>query len=620
MTEDLELRPLVIEDDPDILNLVRLYLNKLGYDPVCVSDPQAALGEFQKHRYRLVLLDWNLPGMTGIDITRYLRRHVSHADTYIIMITTQAQPAEISRALEAGVDDYLIKPVTPELLRVRVQIAEQRLRLAGVGSVRARKESPAGNPVSFSAPDTSDVALENLRNAHRRTENSLILNRYYDPLTGLANRSLMIEILDSHLHQLRSLADYSFGVVCLDLKRFNLINDSLGYETGDMLLIRVARRIESILFNHDVLSRPGADRFVIMLTELKAGEDASALLDDLKKTFREPFRMDDQEIFLDFAAGVVMAEREYVRAEDLLRAAETALHDAKQNSVTGIQYFSDFMQTRAQIKLQLEGELRRALQNMDFEVNYQPIVSAREGRVMGVEALIRWRHPEFGEISPGQFVPIAEETGMIDPITRWVLETACRQMRGLVLDSAEETPYVSVNIASQLFLDDHLTEMIQSALDASGLSPGSLVLEVTETSAMKFPRKTRQILERLLDLGVRVSIDDFGTGYSSLAYLRQFPVQYLKIDRSFLKEVESNRNNAAIAGAIIALAGAMDLAVIAEGVENPAQIDFLARHNCDFMQGFYFSRPVPLSELPAAFARIREMLVVAPVSGVFAQI
>jgi diguanylate cyclase (GGDEF)-like protein/PAS domain S-box-containing protein len=417
---------------------------------------------------------------------------------------------------------------------------------------------------------------------------------YYDTLTGLPNRLLLHDRLEFTLNHARR-NQKLVAVLLLDVNRFKLINDTFGYTAGDALLQEIGTRLKSCLRDVDAVFRSGDDEFAIILDDVNQPEDSSKVAQRIVDTCAIPFNIADHELYATISIGISLFPFDSPNHEGLLKNAEDAMIRAKDLGINNYQHYKPAMNNRAFEQLTLEHNLRKALIQKEFVVFYQPQVNLKTQKITGAEALVRWNNPELGMISPGQFIPIAEETGLILPIGEWVLITACTQM------VKWEEQYkmgltISVNLSARQFLQQDIVTTVRTILNETGLNPKQLELEITESLGMKNPELTLRTLRELKDMGIHISIDDFGTGYSSLSYLKKFPIDTLKIDRSFVSDIQTDPNDAAIVLATIALAHTMHLKVIAEGVEQIEQAEFLSLHECEEMQGFLFSQPVPAEE------------------------
>lgn len=427
----------------------------------------------------------------------------------------------------------------------------------------------------------------------KRVEQQLLHDALHDGLTGLANRALFTDRLERAIALANRKRDYLFAVLFLDLDRFKVINDSLGHIVGDQLLIAIARRLETCLRSNDLIARLGGDEFAILLEDIKDTDYATQVAERAQKELMQPFHIDGHEIFAATSIGIAFSTNGYQLPQELLRDADTAMYHAKALGKSRYQIFDTGMHIRAVALLQLETDLRRALQRHEFQVHYQPIVSLQNQKLSGFEALLRWNHPERGLISPTEFIPVAEETGLIIPLGEWVLREACCQMRIW----QEEFPAapdltISVNISGKQFSQPNLVEQIQNTLQQTGLDPHSLKLEITESRFMENVDSTVAMLLELQALGIQLSMDDFGTGYSSLSYLNRFPINTLKIDRSFISSVDTDAEKLEIIRTVVMLAWNLGMDVVAEGVETAEQFAQLKILKCESGQGYFFSKPL----------------------------
>jgi diguanylate cyclase (GGDEF)-like protein/PAS domain S-box-containing protein len=427
----------------------------------------------------------------------------------------------------------------------------------------------------------------------KRAEEQLLHDAFHDALTGLPNRALFMDHVKMAIQRSRRSGDRLFAALFLDLDRFKIINDSLGHMVGDQLLVGIAHRLEACLRPGDTVARLGGDEFTILLEDLAATDDAIDVARRVQEAVTQPFNIGGHEVFTTASIGIALSNTGYERAEDLLRDADTAMYRAKLEGKKRHVVFDKAMHDRAMELLQIETDLRRAITRKEFFLCYQPIVCLETGKILSFEALVRWRHPERGLVGPGDFIPVAEETGLIIPLGQWVLNEACRQMRDWQRAGvAGEEVTVSVNLSSRQFSQADLIEQVSSALREAGLKPGNLKLEITESMVMENIDTAIDMLMQLRGLGVGLSIDDFGTGYSSLSYLHRFPIDTLKIDRSFVTQMTDNTENAEIVRTIVTLARSLDMEVVAEGVETRDQLRQLGDLGCDYGQGYLFSRPV----------------------------
>jgi diguanylate cyclase (GGDEF)-like protein/PAS domain S-box-containing protein len=425
----------------------------------------------------------------------------------------------------------------------------------------------------------------------KQDEARRLFDAYHDQLTRLPNRTLFLKELEAASANLSD--GEQFAVLFVDLDRFKKINDSLGHEAGDQLIIEAAQRIKKLLGTRDVLARLSADEFAVLF-RFGESEEANRLVWDIHAAMRKPFVLRKHEAFCSVSMGIALSEMGYEEVRDLLRDAEIALHQAKEAGRSKAVFFDRAMRDKAIALHQMETELRRALEREEFVVYYQPIISLEKGVIIGFEALVRWQHPERGLLSPGTFLPVAEEFGILGPMGWQVLWEACRQVKAWNETFAAPV-YVGVNVASVQFERAELLHQVKQVLFETGCSPSALKLEMTETTLMDESEVVDDVVQQLTELGIAFAMDDFGTGYSSLSYLHRFPVQTLKIDRSFVSRMQPGDRNTEIVQTIVALASALGVDVIAEGVENPQQLTWLRELGCQFAQGYLISPPVEAS-------------------------
>jgi diguanylate cyclase (GGDEF)-like protein len=424
---------------------------------------------------------------------------------------------------------------------------------------------------------------------------------YHDALTGLPNRASFTEHLEEAMRRAKRAA-WPLALLFLDLDLFKRVNDSLGHDAGDRLLRVVAERIRRAVREADMLFRMGGDEFTVLLEDVRGPEEAAMVAGRVLEGIAEPLQLQHHEISVSGSIGIALYPRDDVIGERLLKSADTAMYRAKELGRNRYAFFAREMNERVESQIMIEAALRRALKNEEFVLHYQPRVSAATGRATGAEALLRWRHPEWGLVEPARFVPLLEETGLIVPVGAWVLAEACR--RAKIWQAAGLPPLrVSVNLSSRQFRSEALFEAVSEALRASGLAPQLLELELTESLLVENVDHAMGVMGKLKAIGAAISIDDFGTGYSSLGYLKRFPIDSLKIDKSFVRDIATSPKDAAIVNAISALARSLGIGLVAEGVEEPWQVEFLRARHCTEMQGYLFSRPLPEDSIAEALAR-----------------
>lgn len=428
-----------------------------------------------------------------------------------------------------------------------------------------------------------------------RTEERLRYLAYHDELTGLPNRALLLDRVKQAVIEARR-HGRQVAVICLDIDRFKFVNEAHGHVTGDAVLKAAADRLSACVRPGDTVARLGGDEFAVALSDIAHVDDIGRIVQKIMHCADEPLATGDNRLFVTLSIGITLFPLDGDDPETLLKNAAVAMHQAKQQGGNGHQYYSAQMAAEAAEHLALENSLRLALERREFVLHYQPQVSLYTGAVTGVEALIRWRHPKNGLISPAKFIPLAEETGLIVPIGDWVLATACAQMR--TWREAGLPPLrVAVNLSAQHFKQPGLDESVRRILRETGADPRRLDVELTESTLAQNPETVLAVLHNLEQLGVQISVDDFGTGYSSLSYLKRFPVDVLKIDQSFVRGVVTDPDDAALVVAIISMAHALRIQTLAEGVETKEQLEFLRKHRCDAMQGYYFSKPLPAEDV-----------------------
>jgi diguanylate cyclase (GGDEF)-like protein len=518
---------------------------------VVAPEAEGALGG----HFDLCILDG--PALDRVWAEAQARREAEQPVFLPFLLVTSREDLRVpTRPVWQNVDELIITPVEQVELQARVEVL-----------LRARR-----------------ISLELKRRLAQ------LVN--YDALTGLPNRTLLHDRLSQALAQAQRNRRV-VGVVFLDLDHFKIINNTLGHATGDRLLKAVAERLAGCVCQGDTVARPGGDEFTLMLPEVEDTQAVAGVAQRVLDTLAAPFELDGREVFVAASLGIALSPFDGDDAETLLKNADTATYQAKKHGRNNYQFYSAEMNVKAFERLALETSLRRALEREELLVHYQPQVDLSTGRVVGTEVLVRWQHPHLGLVSPTRFIPLAEETGLIAPIGEWVLRTACAQNKSW--QQAGYAPLcVAVNLSVRQFKQANLVQTVERVIRETGLDPRYLELELTESIFMQNAKATIQTLRELKEMGVKLSIDDFGTGYSSLSYLQRFPIDALKIDQSFVRDITTDPSDAAIGQAIISMAHSLRLKVVAEGVETEEQLAFLQRDRCDQMQGYYFSRPLPV--------------------------
>jgi diguanylate cyclase (GGDEF)-like protein/PAS domain S-box-containing protein len=432
----------------------------------------------------------------------------------------------------------------------------------------------------------------------------LIYEALHDALTGLSNRNLLMERVENSLQRTKRNPDYLFAVLFIDLDRFKIINDSLGHHVGDRLIISTARRLEELVRTSDTIARLGGDEFVIILDPIRDVNDAIRIAERISAQLKQPLNLEGREVFTSASIGIALSSPNYHQAADLLRDADIAMYRAKNKGKSCYEIFNAQMYAQALAQLQLENDLRQALLQNEFRAYYQPIYFAKTGSLVGFEALIRWQHPTRGFVSPAEFIPVAEENGLIVQIGEWMLSSVCQQIQYWQAQFSLKAPLkVSVNLSAKQLKDPNFLQKIDRLLLKTGLKGHNLQLELTESMLMDDVENLMGILSQLRIRGIHLSIDDFGTGYSSLSYLHRFPVNHLKIDRSFVKGMTDNIESLKVTESIVALAHNLNMSAIAEGVETKEQLIQLRLLDCEYVQGYLFSPPVPAQAATDLLAR-----------------
>ncbi|GAB4298991.1 MAG: EAL domain-containing protein [Desulfuromonadia bacterium] len=431
----------------------------------------------------------------------------------------------------------------------------------------------------------------------KRAEQKIEQLAYFDPLTTLPNRSLFNDRLTQAISQ-ATRDRRRLAILFIDLDRFKTINDTMGHAAGDDLLTAVATILEGCVRESDTVARLGGDEFVILLNSISSSEDASVVAEKINNALASPIRLGDTEVYTSASIGIAIFPDDGTDVTTILKHSDSAMYQAKEQGRNTYQFFSTELNLRVHENLLLETSLRRGIEQNQFSLVYQPQMDVLEGKLVGVEALLRWHHPEMGILFPDRFIPIAEETGMIVPLGAWVVETACRQGVEWIREGLPHLR-IAVNVSARQFRAPDIVATFSEILHRTGFPPSSLEIELTESTIMSYPDKSREILLGMKKLGISIAIDDFGTGYSSLACLKLFPIDRLKIDRTFVCDITNDPNGAVIVDAIIAMAHSLRLKVTAEGVELPEHFDYLSTRNCDELQGFYLGSPLT----PEEFAR-----------------
>jgi diguanylate cyclase (GGDEF)-like protein/PAS domain S-box-containing protein len=693
-------RILIVDDQPVNVELLQYLLTSTGYKDVSsTTDPRVVATWHAEQRYDLIILDLQMPGMSGFDVMEALKP--LEPDGWLPVLVVTAQPDHKMRAFESGARDFISKPFDPieTLMRihnmlemrmlhnrernynnrleqtVRERTAElQRFRSAmdatadaiflfdaanaelvdvnegacrmlgysrgemlgqtasrlGLGTpeaLRAQAErladyaaalgparSPELNELELMRSDLITVPVELYWqllqrpgqpavmlgvardiSERRQAEELLQHMAHYDSLTGLPNRTLFFKIVADAIAVAQD-KSWRIIVLMIGLDRFKNINDSLGTALGDDLLRQFSNRLVQAVRIRDTVGRVGGDEFALILTMSRDQQDAVHAAAEVREALRQPFELDGHQAILSASIGISMYPDDATDPETLVKYADTAMERAKQAGRDGYRFFTAGMNVQVLARLDMELALRRAFDNQELLLHFQPKVNLHTGGFAGVESLLRWQRPGFGMVYPAEFVPVLEDTGLVVRVGAWIIDAACKQITAWLNDGTGPVR-VAVNVASRQFAEGDLEALVRDALARHKTPPELLELELTESALMDNAERTITVLKSLKAIGIKVAIDDFGTGYSSLAYLQRFPIDKLKIDIAFVRDITTNPNDAAIALAIISMAHSLKLQVIAEGVETGAQLEYLRRSRCDEIQGYFYSRPLPPDEL-----------------------
>jgi diguanylate cyclase (GGDEF)-like protein len=559
---------MMVDDEPTTIEVLQAFLESEGYKRfVTTSESSRAMELMTSENPDVLLLDLHMPQVTGFDILTLLRRDTRFRHMPVIVLTSATDSDTKLKALQLGASDFLAKPVDP---------SELALRLRNTLAAKAYQD--------------------------RLT--------FYDSLTGLPNRRLFMDRL---LWSLRCTKreGTSGAVLHVDLDHFKKINDTLGHEIGDSLLVEVGRRLQPCVpelgavtdssDSQPFLSRVGGDEFNLLLPDMKRVENAVRAAGNILAAMKEPFLIDGHEVFITGSIGVAVFPNDGESGDTLLKHAGVAMNQAKQRGRNTYEFYSPKMNAKALERMKLENQLRRALDRDELVPFYQPKVDLQTGQVVGAEVLLRWNHPQRGFVSPVEFIPLAEETGLIVEFGEWVLNAACKQNKTWQVAGLPHIR-VAVNVSARQFRDGRFIQTLRQALQGSGLDPQFLTLELTENTIMENAQENLNILHGIKEMGVKLSVDDFGTGYSSLSYLKQLPLDELKIDRSFIVGIRSEVDDAPIVTSIISMAHSLDLRVVMEGIETEHQLAFSRDRGCDEYQGFLFSKPIPSREFETLLA------------------
>lgn len=577
---------LIVDDDEGIRKLLAIMLEDQGYQTLSAPSGEMALAMVARQPPDLILLDAMMPGMDGYQVARHIKANVATANIPIIMLSGLSEQSARLSGLEAGAEEVLSKPVVNDELWLKVR---NLLRLKAFGDHQVVHTLMLEQQLQKRTID-----VERFRSAMGSDERLLKMANY-DPLTGLPNRNLFYTTLQMGLTQ-AELRGWQLAVCTVDLNDFKNFNDVWGHLIGDQVLAEFCRRLSNCLNVTDTLGRMDGHELALILMIRKGQTGPKQIVDRIREVLREPFRVQEQDVTMTASMGLALYPDDGADAEGLIKQASTAMNRAKQAGRDTYRFYTAQMNVEVQARQELETALRDAVRKQAFELYYQPKISLRDGTMCGVEALLRWHRPGLASVPPSVFVPILEEMGLISMVGQWVIARVCKQI-AYWQRSGLGVSQVAVNVSAQQIAEGDFVQDIQRSLDEYQIEAKWLELELTESSLMFNTPETIASLLALRDLGLKISIDDFGTGYSSLAYLSRFPIDKLKIDIAFIREVPHNVQDAAITRTIIELAHSLNLQVIAEGVENCEQLAFLTENGCDQVQGYLLSRPLPTKEL-----------------------
>jgi diguanylate cyclase (GGDEF)-like protein len=554
-TQKYEERPVVVlaDDDPSIRLMVRHVLESEDFDIVEASDGLEAIKAVEKHHPALILLDAVMPGIDGFTTCQQIKEK-GHTDIPVMMITGLDDDASVERAYEVGAIDFITKPIKWAVLKHRVKsvvakvIAERKVQLLA----------------------------------------------YRDTLTGLPNRLLFADRLEQAVIRSER-SKTSMALMLVDIDDFKLVNDSFGHDAGDKLIKAVGDLISKSLRRADTIARLGGDEFAVIIEGIEGPEDAISIADNLTTILEHNVRLDDQETYTSASIGIAVFPGDGKDARTLLKNADTAMFRAKENGRHCFQFYKPEMSVSAMERLDLENSLKSAFEKDQFIIHYQPVIDIHKNEVVGVEALLRWQHPEKGMIYPSDFISVVEECGLIVALGEWMIFSACKQIK-VWQDAGLENQNVSLNLAPRQFKEQDLVTVFTQAMSENGIEASSLSVEVTERTLIDNVGEVEATLKKLRAMGLKILLDDFGTGYASLAYLKDFPVDVVKIDRDFVTGIPDNVEDSTIVDAIAGLTRGLKLPLLAEGVENERQLDVLKGLGCQYAQGFYWSKALPGDE------------------------
>ncbi len=590
------LNVLIVDDSKAVRSAIREILEIGGLQATEACDGKEALESIYNHLPDLVLLDIAMPKMDGISVLKTLRKSYSKIQLPIILVALQGSPREMVQALDLGANDYVTKPIDFDVLWARLsnqlmqKQAAEYLRSAQYTLEKQIKQRTAELKLS-------NKQLEKEIEVRLLAEDKLQKQASYDELTGLPNRSLAADRLQQTLVKAKR-HNLNPSVAFLDLDNFKYINDTFGHAAGDDLLREAAKRLSECARGSDTVARLGGDEFLLILDDddnAKTHQPESGVrhvAERIIEAFSKPFVIEGQELNITPSIGFSMYPKDGDDSNELMRHADAAMYRSKNEGKNTYCFYSPEMTAQAKLRMNVEVQLRRALERNEFSIQYQPIIDSKSRQIVKAEALLRWDCDELGMITPDYFIPIAEETGIILPIGKWVIKEACQQVKKW-RDLGWKNICVTVNVSARQFQSDSsLLETVCEALQKNSLSSDAIQLELTEGVLLEETSASAEMMKRIEDIGIKLLIDDFGTGYASLSYLQRYNFDSLKIDRSYIDTVLRSEQDAKLVKAVIAMANSLGMSVVSEGVENKEQLEFLLDANCEFMQGYYFSKPV----------------------------
>jgi diguanylate cyclase (GGDEF)-like protein len=583
---------LVVDDILENLQFLSTSLSDRGYKVRCARNGAMALLTSKKEPPHIILLDIKMPGMDGYEVCQNLKANELTRDIPVIFLSALDDVFDKVKAFAVGGVDYIVKPFQIEevIARVRHQLALQTAQ-AKIIQLNGELEEKVLQRTAQLEKVIDELNQE--ISQHQQTQNQLLHQALHDDLTGLPNRVLLMELLKKVIQRSQRNKDYLFVILFIDLDRFKIINDTWGHSIGDRLLISIAEILKDCCRQVDTVARLSGDEFTILLEDLHSIEDAIAIAQRLLDKLTFPIHLDERKVFSSASIGIVLGSPNYQSGVELLRDADIAMYRAKALGKGRYAIFDREMYAQTLHLSQIETDLHLALERQEFFLEYQPIISLQTNHLVGFEALLRWKHPKTGLISPEEFISIAEETGLIVPIGEWVLREACQQLNTWQRKFPHASSlYISINLSSRQIKQFDFVDNLAKILAETGLSGENLHLELTETMLMDRGEKTFELLSHIKEQKIQLSIDDFGTGYSSLSYLHYFPINTLKIDRSFINLIDAEGTNCEIVKTIITLAHSLGMEAIAEGVETSYQLAHLRNLGCGAVQGYFLSKPL----------------------------